>query len=608
MDADQDVVVKATVIDASIEATEESSAQLPAAREDVWQQWGALRPPYDPTFLCELVERSAALPPNIDAYATNICGFGYRLEPVIKLENNARLRTEVRDCIMMERLWTHGLSGAAEAFVVSDEEVDLKIAEIRNDMELERLFLTVFLDQCTPLRSLTKLRKETRRDMETTGNAYWEILRDRTGAIRRFVQSPSHATRLMPLDQTVSEFDEPQRISSIAYRDQTVRRRRRRFVQYIQGQEVVYFKELGDRRIMSARTGAYYTSESAMLAKEPNARPATEMWHFKIDSTIYAYGVPRWIGAFLSVLGSREADQINYDYFDNKAVPPLAILVSGGKLANEARQKIETFVRDHLKGSQNFHKILVLEASGQAAMPGQTPPTVTIKIVPLREAQQDDGLFLKYDERNFDKIGGQFRLPKLLRGETRDFNRSTAGEAVSYAEQQVFQPERLDEDDFFNRICFPSLGVRYWRFVTNSSATKDPPEQAKMLEAMAKWLTSGELRDLSADLLNQELPQIKDEWTRVPPDFWLASMRSGGGIGAAPPDPSSADGAAAPAAAAPMDAGDAARAVLLELQEVRRKLVELQSQRDVDALKAERPVEVLKVPDAEFASWVVADE
>ena len=44
-----------------------------------------LEPPYDPLALCTLLEHSNALRQNVDAYCTNIDGFGHRFEPAFDL-------------------------------------------------------------------------------------------------------------------------------------------------------------------------------------------------------------------------------------------------------------------------------------------------------------------------------------------------------------------------------------------------------------------------------------------------------------------------------------------------------------------------------------------
>ena len=66
-------------------------------------QAGALEPPYDPEALCLILEHSNSLRQNVDAYATNIDGFGNRLEPAIDLEAEDADQ-HVADCIALERV------------------------------------------------------------------------------------------------------------------------------------------------------------------------------------------------------------------------------------------------------------------------------------------------------------------------------------------------------------------------------------------------------------------------------------------------------------------------------------------------------------------------
>jgi capsid portal protein len=66
------------------------------------------------------------------------------------------------------------------------------------------------------------------------------------------------------------------------------------------------------------------------------------------------------------------------------------------------------------------------QAIGAAGAGAAAQARMKIEIVPLTDSQQKDALFQAYDERNADKIGQAFRLPRLLRGDVRDFNRSTA--------------------------------------------------------------------------------------------------------------------------------------------------------------------------------------
>src|SRR5262249_62103184 len=137
------------------------------------------------------------------------------------------------------------------------------------------------------------------------------------------------------------------------------------------------------------------------LGADPTDAPATETLHFTVPSTGPPYGVPRWIGALLSVLGSREMEEVNYLYFSNKSVPPLALLVSGGRLSDASVPRIERHIQENLKGKDGFHKILILEADGGATGDAKAK----IQLVPLTQAQQGDQLFGAYDSANIDKVG-----------------------------------------------------------------------------------------------------------------------------------------------------------------------------------------------------------
>lgn len=74
--------------------------------------------------------------------------------------------------------------------------------------------------------------------------------------------------------------------------------------------------------------------------------------------------MPRWVGALLAVLGSRQMEEVNYLYCESKSVPPLALLISGGRLSGSSVPRIERFIEENLKGRANFHKMLILEAEG----------------------------------------------------------------------------------------------------------------------------------------------------------------------------------------------------------------------------------------------------
>jgi capsid portal protein len=249
---------------------------------------------------------------------------------------------------------------------------------------------------------------------------------------------------------------------------------------------------------------------------------ATEVYHFSIHSPRTPYGLPRWTGVLIAALGSHEAEEVNLLYFENKSVPPLALLVTGGRITEETVQRIKDHVKNEIQGVKNFHKILVLEAES-GARGGMGPGLehtgrMTIELRPLTDAMHRDALFQRYDERNILKIGQAFRLPALLRGDSRDFNRATAVSVLKFAETQVFAPMRDEFDDLINRHFLSALGARYWKFASNSPRTTDPLDQSKVLGELTRSgaILPIDARSTAEEILNRDLVHVDEPWTRIP--------------------------------------------------------------------------------------------
>ena len=420
-----------------------------------------------------------------------------------------------------------------------------------------------------------------------TGNAFWEVLRDGKGDLARFVYVPSYTVRLLPLDREAVEVRERVRVSTISFDTVSARRRLRRYVQ-IQGAERVYFKSFGDPRVVSRSTGRVFPDIAALKAAQADDGPATELLHFAIHSPRSPYGVPRWVGTLLSVLGSRQMEEVNYLYFENKSVPPLALLVSGGRLSDASVPRIERFIDENLKGKANFHKILILEADGGGTGDGGR---AKIELRPLTDAQQHDALFQLYDERNIDKVGSSFRLPRLLRGESKDFNRATAESALRFAEDQVFQPERDEFDFLMNRKVLADMGLRFWRFRSQTPVTRDPERMTEMVERLVRVgvLTPEEGRLLAGDIFNREFRKIGDDWTKRPITLTLAGIQTG--VEDLKPKASGPD-ALLPSAKQ-----------LLALREDLRAEEERLAHGRLDLARRYLDVEHVKVPREEFDAW-----
>lgn len=529
---DRIALIKAHIV--GRERVAESNA-LPWAdaeqREQVFAGMGVIAPPYDPEMLAILFENSSSLRQNVDAYVTNIDAFGHRFEPVIDLDaSDVDLR--IANAIIVERQrkkadprFRDDPAVQALPATPTPEDVAAKKAEVIEQMRLERSRLETFFEFCCVDLSFVTLRRRTRQDIEVMGNGYWEVLRDGGGEIVQLVYLPAFTMRLLPLELELVDVDVNLKISEIAFDTMKVRRRFRRYVQVFE-QQVVYFKEFGDPRVLSRKTGRFFRSVDELEAGDATDGPATEVLHFKLHNARSAYGTPRWIGNLLSVLGTRQAEEVNFLYFENKSVPPLALLVSGGRLSAQSIPRIESYIENHIKGKRNFHRVLILEAEPAGGTNFDHTGRMKIELKPLTNAQQTDALFSSYDERNHDKVGQSFRLPRLLRGDIRDFNRSTGDAALSFAEMQVFQPEREEFDFVVNRKLLADMGIRFWRFRSNSPVTRDPAAMADIIKGLvnANVLTPDEGRTLAGDVFNREFKKINASWVRQPVPLTLAGI------------------------------------------------------------------------------------
>lgn len=612
----------------------------------------ALEPAYDPAVLALIYENSSALRQNVESYVTNIDGFGHAFVPTLET-TGIDAEEKVRDALRIERLRAKGNpKNATDTKVLlenaepTDKEVKDRLKLLETEIRTERARLGVFFDNCTadmPFSGPEGLRGLTRQDIEVMGNGYWEVLRNPLGEVCQFNYIPAISVRMLPVDGRVTEVSIERRVSLLTTEKVTVRKRFRRYVQVAvdAGTTVtdaniyVYFKEFGDPRVISSKTGKAYPDLQTMQAAddEKGVPQATEIIAFKISSTRSSYGVPRWIGTLLAVMGTRQAEEVNFLYFENRSVPPLAVLVSGGRLNDNTVARLTNYIENEIRGKRNFHKIMVLEAEGAETnnSTGQAG-RMKIELRPLMDAQQKDALFQTYDERNADKVGQSFRLPRVLRGDVRDFNRSTAEASIDFAEIQVFGPIRQQFDWIMNKLIFPALGVKYHLFKSNAPTVRDPEQLSRMIALLASSsvLTPFEARDLAQDVFNRAFDNLHEDWTQKPLAVHLAEInvklaetKAGGALDDLEDSGALSSGNAASAQrqagvpqkpkTAPADRSkpkpkskDKIRAMAKASLQLRKALVdaELGAQ---EAAEEELETEVIKVPDAEFNSWLKPD-
>jgi PBSX family phage portal protein len=346
-----------------------------------------IAPPFDLLSLAMLDEQNSELGPCVEAMEVNIEGFGHRLVP---------------------------------RFTETAPE------NVRREAQKEKVRLENFFAYASLKDSYTQLRRKIRKDLEKTGNAYKELLRNARGEIQGFEHVPSYQVRLGLLEQDPVEVEIPilELQTDGSFRIERIRtwQRFRKFVQstatqmgnltYVGGYKLRWFKEYGDPRTYDNETGEIVPPEK--LRDFPAGRMANELVHFRHYSTRSPYGLPRFIGNLLSIFGDRASEEVNYSTLKNNNIPSMMLLVSNGQLTEASINRIKDFVASQIQGADNYSKFLLLEAEGEEE--GEDGGQVKIDVKPLTDTQHKDSLFQHYSKNNQDKIRRAFRLPPILVG------------------------------------------------------------------------------------------------------------------------------------------------------------------------------------------------
>jgi PBSX family phage portal protein len=435
-----------------------------------------IEPPYDFTELADLIEISNMLPQCIQAMEQNCEGFGYNLVELVQEEDKEKLKDEMAE---------------------------------------EKKRVKFFFEYCNYDMSFTELRKKLRKDYESFGVCFIEVLRNSAGNVDGFEYIKAYTMRLSRLSKRINV--KMKKLDKENYEYETVdyKKKFRLFIQVV-GKDKVYFKEFGDPRKIDSETGEEVTEE---YLKDKNKKIedivfATEIIYRANESVKSCYGLPRWIGNTPSVGGSRLAEEVNYDYFNEKTVPPMLIAVSGGTLTKGATSRIKEHFKG-IKGKDNFHKVLILEAEGS-----QDPNVLekgNVKIDVKELSQVGEAKFIEYDKENRKKVRSAFRLPELYTGENDQNTYASVKSMKEIAEEQVFAPEKQNFDFVINRKIFPDLDVKFHSFQTKSAPIDNSKERAEFLKILADaGLTYEDARNQIAGLLETEITKIDDMYANMP--------------------------------------------------------------------------------------------
>lgn len=412
-----------------------------------------------------MVTHSAILPQCIRAYRNNIAGFGLGIR------------------------YKEDYPEETEAMKAEYDRAKEVLSLLNMDMDIKELFEDIV---------------EAR---EIYGIAYAEVLRNMVGEVvgLECIRDTPSVEKTVPLEPFVEAVYEAG--------GQTIRRLRK-FMKYRQqvGGQTVYFKEIGDPRVMDRRSGEYLAAGEAL---DP-ADEANEILEFAIGTA--PYGEVRWIGQTLGVDGSRKAETLNNRYFEEGRHTPLLIMIKGGTLTEESFEKLRQYM-DGIRGEAGQHAFMILEteATGNRTdFADEKPPEIEVK--DLGAILQKDELFQDYLDNNRRKIQSAFLLPDVYIGYTTDFNRATAQTAQEVTEKQVFQPERRSLAWAVNNKLLSSYGFRYVEAYFKAPEITNPDDIMKILSVTerAGGLTPNKAKEITYGLFGEVSENYEGGWGDVP--------------------------------------------------------------------------------------------
>lgn len=378
----------------------------------------------------------------------------------------------------------------------------------------------MFFRQPWPRETFMRHRRALRRDMESIGYAFLEVVRDAGGRIALARPLEAKLTYLVQLDEPAEVVTEIERGGrKVMHR---MMAKERRYAQVL-GNRLVYFRDFGTSRALNRETGEWETKDKPV----PRALQASEVVMFGlVPDVITPYYLPRWISQVPSVLGSRRAEEFNLEWFNNGGLPPVVFFVSGGALSKSSRTALSKFLAADSKFKQRGVVVEITSLSGDLAAASK----VELKTERFGDVR-GDALFGQYDQRCADHIRSAFRISDMFLGKAAGYSFATAYTQAMLDEAQVFKPERDNFDAIINVTLMRELAPGYV-FKSLPLSMKDVQVQLNALGVASQAVT----RDSFVTAVN-EAAGLKLVMEKQPEqDPMAALLGQMGADGEAPPD------------------------------------------------------------------------
>lgn len=342
-------------------------------------------PPIDLKFLSDLNDISVTRNACIEAKATNVAALGYRIKRVDPAADETD-RDDVSDLIklQLERWSAKGGSPFSQA--------------IKNMVY----------------------------DVESNGNGYLEISRNRRGEIDGIYNIPSHTIR--------------------------IKKDRSGFIQILgNGVTKVPFYNFGDKVELK--------EDGSIEIMPDRDRNINELIHFKLDThKSNFYGLPVDLAAIPTIIGDEAAREYNNKFFKFSATPELALIFEVDKTAiptlyGDQPIKVEIDPNTKRDIEEHFRRNLAAKTFEPAIF--HLPPGVTMRVEKLSSEQKDSG-WTKFRDANKAEIREAHRTPAVIVGGS-DANYANAAVEKAVYLEQVIAPRQEEMETTLMSLLWPEL-------------------------------------------------------------------------------------------------------------------------------------------------------
>lgn len=200
---------------------------------------------------------------------------------------------------------------------------------------------------------------------------------------------------------------------------------------------------------------------------DPDLMTNNELVHVtnSLISTDPFYGIADILPALSAMLGDNAANNYNWQFFENNAIPRYAVTITGGKVSEAVANSVRDFFNKEIQG--RAHRTVVI--------PLPRDMTATFQAL---DATQNDASFIQFKKLNREEIAAVHSIPPSEIGLWESANKANSSQQARNYFRKVIQPYQVRVEAMMNRILQHGLNLSGVRFKFRNVEYTDDQERA----------------------------------------------------------------------------------------------------------------------------------